>query len=425
MTKTILFVEDDPVVTRIYSRKIEEGGFKVVVAPDGIAALKELSLAAPELVVLDILMPKLNGVDVLKFLRSRPELAFVPVVVFSNALLTELGDQITKMGAQAIIPKASASPAVLMEVILGIFYPARRTETPSPSVMSAAPAVPVEVPVMPAAPAVPAVMSAPRALAAVPQNAQPSYPTQDAQALRTRLQRDFFGQTDTIGKSLQKLAKDFVQATDSTRQFRAVEALRRKVGFVTHMSGMGGCYRIAQLANALEALLYKLQENTAEINDSSRKTVSDTVDFMAECLARAEQADEQCLAPTSVLIVDDDAVSNLALTYALGRANAKATTVLDPFTALKKLEFESYEVVIFDVNLPGVSGISLYQRMREMPAYQNTPVIFITGHPETKGRATGVLRPEDDWINKPVLPVELAVKVVAYALKRRFAANGR
>ena len=61
--------------------------------------------------------------------------------------------------------------------------------------------------------------------------------------------------------------------------------------------------------------------------------------------------------------------------------------------------------------------------MRELPEYKKTPVIFITGYPELKLRAAGAVHAGDDWIVKPVLPVELAVKVIALAMKRRMAGD--
>src|SRR3954468_431408 len=105
--KKILFVEDDPVVTRIYSRKLEDAGFKVMVAEDGLVAMKVLVSFVPDVLVLDILMPKFNGLDVLRFMRNHADLQSIPTIVFSNALLTELGEQVTKLGVHASLIKSS------------------------------------------------------------------------------------------------------------------------------------------------------------------------------------------------------------------------------------------------------------------------------------------------------------------------------
>src|SRR5437899_1191542 len=104
--KKILFVEDDKVVSHIYSRKLADTGFKVMVVEDGLTAMKELMAFRPDLVVLDVLIPKMNGIDVLKFIRQQPEINSVPVVVFSNVLLTDLGDVIASLGVQEALVKA-------------------------------------------------------------------------------------------------------------------------------------------------------------------------------------------------------------------------------------------------------------------------------------------------------------------------------
>src|SRR6267378_4173316 len=118
--KKILFVEDDAVVSRIYARKLEDAGFRVMVAEDGLAAMKVLLTYVPDVVVLDILMPKFNGLDVLKFMRHHPELKTVPTIVFSNALLTEVGEQMAALGVEASLLKSSATPALLVETIVKI-----------------------------------------------------------------------------------------------------------------------------------------------------------------------------------------------------------------------------------------------------------------------------------------------------------------
>jgi len=72
--KKILLVEDDAVVVEIYRKKFLREGYLVEVAEDGLVALKQLPLVKPDLVVLDLMMPKFNGAEVLKFIRANPVL---------------------------------------------------------------------------------------------------------------------------------------------------------------------------------------------------------------------------------------------------------------------------------------------------------------------------------------------------------------
>jgi CheY-like chemotaxis protein len=118
--KTIFLVEDDPVVVKVYGAKFEREGFHVEVAEDGLIALKMLSTAKPDIVVLDLMMPKLNGVDVLKYIRSTPALKATPVIILSNAHMTSLAQEAAAIGAEKALLKSSCTPIQLLKVINGL-----------------------------------------------------------------------------------------------------------------------------------------------------------------------------------------------------------------------------------------------------------------------------------------------------------------
>ncbi len=115
--KKILFVEDDALIARIYSQKLAEEGFEVAVAEDGLAALRRLPEFRPDIMVLDLMMPKLTGADVLKFVRHHPQLKSMRVVVFSNSFLSNLVEQVSSLGVEEALVKASVTPARLVEVV--------------------------------------------------------------------------------------------------------------------------------------------------------------------------------------------------------------------------------------------------------------------------------------------------------------------
>jgi CheY-like chemotaxis protein len=410
--KRILFVEDDALVARIYSHKLAQADFEVLVAEDGLAAVKRLPEFKPDLVVLDLLMPRLNGVDVLKFMRRHPDVKSTRVVVFSNAFLGNLVEEAATLGIEAALIKAEATPARLIEVIREVIA------APPHSLVRSDPAVNAPS----SAAGKPGSQPAPRAPG--PKTSRMPAPVgrvESAAEFRERLRRDFFERTAAISSGVLRICQEFIGAADASTRLRRLEDLNRKIRFLTHMAGMAGCHRITQLSSALEALLYDLREKPDCINDSSRHTVASTVEFLADGLNRAERADEQCLSPTTVLVVDDDAVSSRALVMALGRVNLKATSVPDPFQALKRLRQNSYDVAILDINLPGMSGIALCEQMRKLPLHGKTPVIFVTKYTEFEPLARSILSAGDEIIGKPIMPIELTVKVIAHVLKHRQA----
>jgi CheY-like chemotaxis protein len=119
--------------------------------------------------------------------------------------------------------------------------------------------------------------------------------------------------------------------------------------------------------------------------------------------------------------VDDDLVSSRALVTTLARGDVKATAFSDPFQALQQLRSSTYDVVLLDINLPGMSGISLCEQMRQLPLHQHTPVIFMTSYSEFGAKAHSLLARGDDLISKPVMPIDLTVRVIAHVVERGFA----
>jgi CheY-like chemotaxis protein len=84
----ILLIEDDAMVVRMYQRKLELEGFKVNLAFNGEEGLAALKKEKPDFILLDIMMPKMNGIETLKAIKADPNFKDIPVV-----MLTNLGDK--------------------------------------------------------------------------------------------------------------------------------------------------------------------------------------------------------------------------------------------------------------------------------------------------------------------------------------------
>ena len=109
----VLFVEDDPSVAQMYKLKLELDGYDVVVAPDGEKALELARSDRPDIVFLDIRLPKLDGFGVLEALRNEPKTERLPVVILSNYSERELIDRGLRLGALDYLIKTQTTPAHL------------------------------------------------------------------------------------------------------------------------------------------------------------------------------------------------------------------------------------------------------------------------------------------------------------------------
>src|ERR1700749_1241956 len=113
--KRVLITEDDGLIAEIYRDSFEREGFSAEVARDGAIAIQRLKENPPDIVLLDLMMPNVNGVDVLKYIRSQDSLKALPVVVMSNAFAGAMGREASMAGATKLFAKNSCGPKRLVK----------------------------------------------------------------------------------------------------------------------------------------------------------------------------------------------------------------------------------------------------------------------------------------------------------------------
>ncbi|MGH2926718.1 MAG: response regulator transcription factor [Solirubrobacteraceae bacterium] len=82
-TRTVLVADDDPDIRDLLAFKLEQMGYRVLLAPDGAQALAMATADPPDIAVLDLMMPAMTGVDVCRALRQHGETAYVPVILLT------------------------------------------------------------------------------------------------------------------------------------------------------------------------------------------------------------------------------------------------------------------------------------------------------------------------------------------------------
>lgn len=110
MAYKILLAEDDIQLIDMYKRKFELEGFEVHIAEDGQKALDLLETFTPDITILDIMMPKVNGLEVLKSIRENPQKKDMLVVMLTNLGTETTSEEIYKLGATDYIVKADMTP---------------------------------------------------------------------------------------------------------------------------------------------------------------------------------------------------------------------------------------------------------------------------------------------------------------------------
>jgi len=116
----ILIVEDDELNRRMYEQVFRFRKHDVEVAVNGEDGLAKASTTKPTLILLDIMMPKMNGLDMLHKLKAIPELAKIPVIVLTNLLGVTTAEAMMAAGAVRYVVKSDYSPKEVCDITEGI-----------------------------------------------------------------------------------------------------------------------------------------------------------------------------------------------------------------------------------------------------------------------------------------------------------------
>lgn len=429
MTK-ILIIEDDPIVAHIYRTRLEREGFHVETSNDGQAGFYRSHEFRPDAVLLDLMLPKMNGIEILKKLRAQATFGNTPILVFTNAYVPNMIQESFAAGATQVFNKATVTPRQIVDALHAVLAGSAAAANRA----AAAPApVPVPGPGLPASAARPEQEASFRSAPGLPAQAplsvvpgpaaaapEPARLDDEDESFQTGLIHRFVeGKTDIMA-GIRRAAQEFSKAPDDTKRMPALLELYRKVHSLTGTAGVAGFINIAQMAAALEVLLKELHEKPKNINVSTLRTVVHSVDFISELFLTDHP--EQGEAPASnILVVDDEILSRRAITYALEKAGLKSVSVEDPNVALTLAGEHKYELIFLDVQMPGMDGFELCTRMRATAENRNTPIIFVTSLTDFKSRAKSTLSGGTDLIAKPFMFIELSVKALTHVLRGRMA----
>jgi len=113
----VLIVDDDAFLSGIYATKLDIDGFEVVSARDGEEGVKAAAKELPDLILLDVLMPKLDGFEALKKLKEDPATKDIPVIMLTNLGQKEDVEKGLQLGAVDYLIKAHFVPAEAVEKI--------------------------------------------------------------------------------------------------------------------------------------------------------------------------------------------------------------------------------------------------------------------------------------------------------------------
>jgi DNA-binding response OmpR family regulator len=386
--KKILIIEDDQIVANVYRNKLTVQGYQTEIALDGETGLKTMRTFQPDLMVLDLMLPKMSGVDVIRQVRSESEFSKLPIIVFSNTYLTNMVQLAWKAGANKCLSKASCSPREVVDVVCNTIGPSGVTPQTGP--------------------------------AGTGDTAKTNTTNADAvadAAFQAALQRSFVESLPATLATLRTGLQSLIKADDEVTRLKHIYELYRRIHALNGNAAIAGLLTIAQMSAALEALLKELYEKPKNINPSTLRTVAAAVDFLGFLFEHGTEPEKQEMPPANILVVDDEAISRRAIVYALEKAQLQSVNVEDPNAAYKLLSENPFDLVFLDVDMPGMTGYELCTKLRILPGHKKTPVVFVTVLSDFDNRTSSMMAGGNDFIAKPFLFIELTVKALIHILR--------
>ena len=119
----IVIAEDDQLTASVYARILTTAGFEVALASDGEEFLSLVASFKPASVLVDLMLPKLPGIEAIRKLRTSVESANIPIVAITNAFIPKLVDAAKSVGAAHVLNKSEITAAELSEIFKGLVSP--------------------------------------------------------------------------------------------------------------------------------------------------------------------------------------------------------------------------------------------------------------------------------------------------------------
>ncbi|MBI2950030.1 MAG: response regulator [Verrucomicrobia bacterium] len=405
--KSVLIIEPDLAFGMSCVRALVVAGFQATHVTGAGKGLSTLNQSRVDAVVLSLRPRDNRAIQFLQEARSAPRTRTIPIVAFARENVDELMAQARSKGATECLLLSRTGTEELVSAVNKILSheakdppaPAQRQEPankPAPSIAPSMPEPPVKLADAPREPVRP-----PTPSPLPPKRESPSRKTDSIQILQ-ELSRALFGAQD---KSTQEgLLRELHQAAQ---------------GYSVESAAMQSSPPIAALFGAWLALLKELSENPRSLGSSNVRTIFQAVNCLDWLLSDDSLLSGQAESEFKILAVDDDPAIRNLVKLALSSARLSPDSAKDGNEALELCRRNLYELFILDVKMPGLSGFELCQKLRAFPAYRKTPVIFVTGEDNFGSRVRSAGSGGDDFIGKPFLMKELAVKALIHLLAHR------
>jgi CheY-like chemotaxis protein len=372
--KTILILDDDQPVSQGYLEKLQAQGFKVEFTTAFDTTLQVFKNTAVDLAILDLCLPGINVIELIKNIRSEPGIPSIPIIALSNPYLSSLTQAAMEAGATKSVIRIDSTPERLLDLLreLGV------SESSKVNGRSTVEAL----------------------------EANQEKPSSNLLINRSQI--------------LAKLRSSYQNFTRTEREDlrrTALLQMHRQLRSLAGSANVLALAKIVHLSTALEALFVELYTDPAKITASVVRTIAHSIETLASLFDRPANPQDEVIPSSKILVVDDEVIARQLICSAVGKADLEAVGLDDPRAAQRLLKRERFDLIFLDVEMPGLTGLELCVKIRAMKPNRRTPIVFVTSHSDFGSRAQSALSGGNDFIAKPFLLVEVALKALTWLFK--------
>jgi len=419
--KKILIVADDTFVATNYRDHLTNAGLQVQVAAESQMGLDLLRQFGPDAVLAGGAPPSASGLHWMRAIRTDARFHQLPILALLSSETAQAIQQAQDAGASRCGSRANCPPKMALDILQSLVSRVNG-QIPAPSdLVSPAASSPVDrhhapVSITAAAHApLPPTVTAPQPF--LDPTSAPLLITATDNQVQGGVDKSFFASLPSALSDLRGMLPGLVKAETEPARAKILQTLHLQIQGLTTNANPTGAVLFIRMAKALESLLKELHAKPGHVTSSSLRTIASAIDSLNQLAQLPATSDHHELFPPSILVVDDEPISRHAVTHALEKAKLRSVGVRSPLVACDLLADNRFDLIFLDISMPEMTGHELCARLRSMPAHKKTPVIFVTGLSDFDNRANSSRIGGTDFIAKPFLLSELAVKAVYHLLR--------
>lgn len=415
MKKVAVIESDQAILGRLQERLAKS--FEVVTAADGQEGYYLISAEKPQAVVLDLSVGGMSPVALVGKIRAQKKFQNLIFVVLADSLPHELADEAITAGAVNAFCKSD--PKFVEQVFQALwerFKPLaeRRPATPVPSPALAenhSPSVTSPAPINSFPPPAKTFVSM---SALIPQE-EAETDHEEQQQLRTLF-------TENFGQKIHSIRQFFLlhmTAKDPASQVVHFERFHKAVASLRAEAAQCELTGLAHLLDPLEGRARQLKTRLETVSLGSRQAIANAIDLLSSMNNQVSDLPSLNHCSLRALVIEDEPVSRKAISLGLQKGKFQVSAVETGDAGLRECELSMFDLILLDVELPGMNGFAVCARIRTMPQYKNTPILFISALDDVGSRASSKVSGGNQFLTKPVDYLELNLTANTLLLKQR------